>query len=50
MYKRQPIHTEIMVLVEETIEVLGERLLLSYYWRIRFMSEWNMYDHVRYIV
>ena len=26
----------------------GERLLQ--YWRIRFMSEWNMYDHARYIV
>ena len=31
--------------IEETIEVLEERD-----WRIRFMSEWNMYDHVRYIV
>ena len=30
--------------IEETIEVLEERD-----WRIRFMSEWNMYDHVRYI-
>ena len=29
-------------IVAETIEVLRERLLQ--YWKIRFMSEWNMHD------
>ena len=34
----------------ETTEVLGERDHCRIDWRIRFVSEWNMYDHVRYIV
>ena len=29
-------------MVEETTEVLGERILQ--YWRIRVMSKWNMND------